>query len=114
MRGIALIALALTFGYSQCVAGCALESIRPTQSTPPCHQHQNSSDIPQSEDGCSHAAAHPPVDVPDTPISVTAFALLVDPIGLEVLPAEITFAGLLGEVSASPPGFRSPLVPLRI
>ena len=59
MKAVALIALALTLGYSQCVAACNTESshLPPTTPAGHCHQHPDSGDPPRSPELCGQNSA---------------------------------------------------------
>lgn len=113
---MAVIALALTLGYSQCVATCALEPAS-SKSAGHCPQHQdlprhqNSNDAPQSQDTCAH---HSAIEIPDAPALVLASVLPVALAGAHAPQLRTASAAPLLEASAGPPGLKSRIAPLRI
>jgi len=112
MRGLALIALALTLGYAQCVAACTMESRQfpPNQPAGHCHQHPDSRDTPRSPEVCGH---HSAVEL-NVSAAVFPVAFFMAHTNFEAPQLQTVFAGALLEVPASPPGLVSPIVPLRI
>ena len=110
MRGLALIALALTLGYSQCVAACTMESrqLPPSQPAGHCHQHPDSGDAPQSPEMCGHhSAVELNVSAAVFPVTFLIAYTNFDAPQLQAVSVHL-------KVGANPPGFVSPLAPLRI
>ena len=112
MRGLALMALALTLGYSQCVAMCTLDTrhAQPAQTSGHCHQHPDPGNPAPSNDTCAHNSA---AELPGT---VVAAFPVAEPVAFGFVAPQIrpVFADLLTEALASPPGSASPIAPLRI
>jgi len=113
MKAVALIALALTLGYSQCVAACNTESSHPPPTTPAghCHQHPDSGDPSQSPDTCGHNSA---VEFENVAAAVFPVAFLVAHSNFEAPQLQPVIVEVLLEVPAGPPGLVSPIAPLRI
>ena len=112
MRGLILVALALTLGYSQCVAACALEFDHISQAPPATeHCHHQDSGKPQTGDTCTH---HGVIEFQNAAARVIPMAVPVSDYGLEPLMfASVAVENFL-ETPASPPGGQAPIISLRI